>query len=309
MTNREISYIQFLSLYKSGKNDTEIGKALGFSRQRIGVFRRKLEFPKNTRNKHVFTEEMDDRIREMHEDKHTIQEIANEFEFPYQTVRNHCLQLGIDTGKWHYVNRGGGQAYIHYAETVLGYLKEHGPTWRTTLIKDLRIPGGFFPRFLRTFFDEAECFTFKRGRGKRIRLVHDIYGELTNRPFLALRSDPRIVDFVTERIPMKIECGRDAAILAQHLGKHLGKARTREVIERLYTYVVRPPRKSEKLGPHGNKKFTDEEYLMVYKEGLNDTKAADVLGVTAASVCRRRGKLGLPTQGQRRRLESLGVNE
>ncbi len=315
MTNREISYIQFLSLYKAGKNDVEIGKELGFTKSQVKYFRDKFEFPsKYTPRKYNFTEEMDDKIKQMHNSGRPITEIAKELEYPYMSTRNHCLQLGLNTAKNKY-NRLGQTRKFQKVEMVLGYLKEHGPTWRSILIEEQGIPKGFFSRFLRESFDEVECFTFKRGKGKRIRLVHDIYGEMTLRPFLALRDDPRIVDFVAERIPMKIECGRDAAVLAQHLGKHLGKARTRKVIERLYTYVVRSPRKLrvpkefEQPGEHGNRKYTDDEFLEMYVEGFVDSEIASVLDVSTSSVCMRRNALDLPTQSQRKRLKALEMSE
>ncbi len=233
MTDREISYIQFLSLYKAGKNDVEIGKALGFTRHQVKYFRGKFELPSNyTGRRYNFTEEMDEKIKQMHDSGRPITEIAKELEFPYMPTRNHCVKLGLDTTKNKY-NRPGYTRRFQKAEIVLEYLKEHGPTWRSILIEELGISGGFFSRFLRESFDDVECFVFKRGKGKRIRLVHDIYGEMTLRPFLALRNDPRVIDFVAERIPMKVECGRDAAVLAQHLGKYLGKARTRNVVEML----------------------------------------------------------------------------
>ena len=80
MTNREISYVKFLSLYNSGMNDVEIGKALGLTKYRIRTFRNKLEFPPNKPRKYNFTEEMDERIKKMHEDGCTIKVIAEEFE-------------------------------------------------------------------------------------------------------------------------------------------------------------------------------------------------------------------------------------
>ncbi len=104
-------------------------------------------------------------------------------------------------------------------------------------------------------------------------------------------------------------------MLAQHLGKYLGKARTRKVIERLYTYVSRPsrkprvPRESKQLGKHGNRKYTDGELLEMYVEGFVDSEIASVLDVSTSSVCMRRNALDLPTQSQRKRLKALEVSE
>ncbi len=313
MTDREISYIQFLSLYKAGKNDVQIGKDLGFTKSQIYYYRKKFELPSNyTARRYTFTEEMDEKIKQMHDSGRPITEIAKELEFPYMVTRNHCAQLGLDTIKNKY-NRRGHTRWFQKAEMVLGYLDEHGPTWRSEIMKVLGIPDQFFAQFARVCFDEVEYFKIKRGKGKRIRTVHEVYGELTNRPFLAIRNDPRVIDFVADKIAMKVECGRDAAVLASNLGNHLGKKRTREVIERLYTYVHRTtrriPRRPKELGEHGNVKYTDDEFLEMYVEGFVDSEIASVLDVSTSSVQQRRNALGLPTQAQRKRLKSLEVSK
>jgi len=41
-------------------------------------------------------------------------------------------------------------------------------------------------------------------------------------------------------------------------------------------------------------KFTDEEFLELYYQKKNDTKIAEILGVSASAVCQRRHKLNLP---------------
>lgn len=315
MTDREISYIQFLSLYKAGKNDVEIGKALGFTKHQVKYFRGKFELPSTyTARKYFFTDEMDEKIKQMHGNGQTIKDIAIDLGYPYMSTREHCVQLGLDTAKNQW-NRPGQTRWFQKAEMVLEYLKEYGPTWRAKIMKDLGIPDSFFSRFARVCFDEAEYFRIKRGKGKRIRTVHEVYGELTNRPFLAIRNDPRVIDFVASRIAMKVECGRDAAVLASNLGNHLGKERTRKVIERLYTYVVKPPtkprvpRESREPGEHGNVKYTDDEFLEMYAEGFVDSEIASVLDVSSSSVWQRRNALGLPTQSQRKRLRALEVSE
>lgn len=42
------------------------------------------------------------------------------------------------------------------------------------------------------------------------------------------------------------------------------------------------------------KKFSDDDLLELWNEGLTDTEIAEILGVAMASVYRRRKKLGLP---------------
>lgn len=54
------------------------------------------------------------------------------------------------------------------------------------------------------------------------------------------------------------------------------------------------------------KKFTDEQFMKLYKEGLNDAEIARRLGVSATSVRDRRKQLGLPPI--RRKKKSPRVN-
>jgi len=47
------------------------------------------------------------------------------------------------------------------------------------------------------------------------------------------------------------------------------------------------------------KKFSDEEFLELYEEGLNDREIADELNVQRTTVRARRYKLGLPSNCRR----------
>jgi len=293
----------FMELYGKGLSDGKIGKKLGFNRQTIGNFRRSLGLPANFKfwGKPGLDEEEKQRIRDLHGKGLPISMIAEEIGRSGITVYKFCKKEKLDT------SLARGKRYIgqRHGENLVSYLEEHGPTPQSTLSADLKISKGRFSRIARELFDQVELFPFKlgsqRGRGEVKYGSHSIYGDLSFPGMgnvFALRDDPRIIDFVAERIGFKVETPQDARTLVQHLGKQLGTPRARDVMRKLgYVYT------EDRVGTHPKtkKKFTDQQLLDLYDQRLIDREIAEKLGVTTASISVRRRKLGLPALGRMKR--------
>jgi hypothetical protein len=123
---------------------------------------------------------------------------------------------------------------------VFEYLKVHGPTPRTVFYKELRLNNSHITKLLRAsrviksvYFRMGHC-----RRGSRKYTLHEIYGELSKLgSILFIRDDPRIVDYMAERIPFKIKSHHDARTLYLYLKKHFDSQTVRKIIEKLgYRY-------------------------------------------------------------------------
>lgn len=284
-------------LHKAGLNDGEIGKTLGFSRQTIGDFRRSLGLPARARG---LDDEEKQRIRELHSKGMPINKIAEEIGRNNLTVLNFCKRENLD----HSMARGKGYKKQRHRENLISYLEEHGPTPQSTLSTELGISGGRFARIAREMFDQVERFKFKlgtsRGRGGIEHGGYAVYGELNIQEMgnvFALRDNPRIIDFVAERVGFKVETPQDARTLVLHLKKQLGTERAKDVVRKLgYVYS------KDRRGTHARsrKKFTDQQLIDLHEKGLNDREIAEKLGISTTSVNVYRNKLRLPALRKRR---------
>lgn len=302
--------LRFLELYDQGLSDHKIGEALGFRRQTVGDFRRRLGLPAHFKFiKPGISDDEKSRIRELHAEGLPIRRIAEEISRSSITVLKFCRRENLDTS----MSRAGCYRRRLRGEKIVSYLKEHGPTPQAALAEKLGIRINHFPRFAREFADQVERFKFYVGTGSSSRGGTryggtEIYGGLGDiGPVFAVRDDPRVVAFVAERTPFKVETTAEARTLVSHLKKQIGYDRARKVVERLGYRYQTPSHKTKRRGrpiPAGAtpspRKFTDEQFLSLYWMGLNDKEAANLLGVSHVSVSYRRRKLGLPPKGRGR---------
>jgi transposase len=301
---------QFMELYDQGLSDRKIGEALGFSRTTVGDFRRRLGLPAHFKfSRPSLTDEEKLRIRELHSEGLPINKIAEKISRSPPTVFDFCRDEGLDTS----MSRGKGYRRRLNGQRLVAHLKEQGPTPQSVLSEELGIEMSHFPRLSRELFEQVERFKFHVGSGGASTGGTkyggtQIYGKLGDMgPVFAIRDDPRIIDFVADHTPFKVETAGDARTLVQHLKKKIGYERARAVVERLGYQYQTPSHKAERRGrprPTGStpepRKFTDEQFLMLYKEDLNDTEIAAELGVSQPVISYRRRKLGLPPQGRGR---------
>ena len=142
-------------------------------------------------------------------------------------------------------------------------------------------------------------------------MIEGVYVKSTRhgREILVAACDAELLGRILEggRIPFKVETTADARTLVSHLKKQIGYERAREVVEGLgYQYQATSHKAKRRGRPrptgvtHEPIKFTDEQFLRLYKEDLNDTEIAAVLGVSQPAVSYRRRKLGLPPRGRGR---------
>ena len=277
----------FLELYEKKLGDKEIAEKLDIKRWKVRDLRKKYGLSSHTKmggQEIKYSEEERSLIFNMHSKGFSIKSIAKEVGANYQTFLKFCKREELDTSlDRRAVNR------IHLRnDKIFNYLDEHGPTSLRMLSTKLGISQHTFRKFLRVFYDEVESIDFKVGsRGKARTRRADIYGELSkDRIFILLRGDPRLIDFVANRIVFEVKSGGDAAIIMHHLSQKLGKERAKEIIEKL-GYEYPSPNKQ-------TRKFTDEQLLKYYKAKLNDVEIAKKLGVTPPAIRYRRRLLDLP---------------
>ena len=202
---REISHLQFISLYNEGMSDAKIGKALDLGKWRIRSYRKRMGLPPNSYPKRGLTDEEKEKIKSLHAQDLSINEIAKRVNRSYPAVLRNCNIMGLDTSR-----ERGQQLKIFRGETseqrrsrrvksLLDYLKEHGPTPQSVLKEKLNFSNAVLPRFSRELFDYIERLHFKVGGPIRGGVKYGgsiIYGELGKlSPVFALRGDDRIITF------------------------------------------------------------------------------------------------------------------
>ena len=290
----------FMKLYDKGISDREIGKTLGFSRQTIGEFRRSLDLPVHFTFFGVASlgDEEKKRIRESHGKGLPIKMIAKEIGWSNKAVHDFCKEENLDTSRV----RGRGYKKRRSREILVSYLEEHGPTLQSTLFTEVGISKVRFSRIAREMFDQIERFGFKVGKrkGGTRHAGYSAYDDLNFKKIgyiFALRDDPRIVDFVAETINIKVGSPNDARTLVKHLKEQMGTERAKDVVRKL-GYVYTKDRRSTRA--KSRKKFTDEEFLALYEEDLNDREVAEKLGVTTSAVNYRRCSMKLPINATKR---------
>jgi len=301
--------LRFMELYGKGLSDGEIGKTLGFLRQTVGVFRRRLGLPAHFKfgGKPSLDDEEKQKIRELHSTGLPINRIAEEIGRSSITVYKFCKKEKLDTSR----ARGKGYVKRRHGENLVSYLEEHGPTPQSTLSTELGIRSGRFARIAREMFDQVERFKFKvssaKGRGGTKHGGYSIYGDLNVQEMgnlFALRDDPRIIDFVAERINFKVESTNDARMFVQHFKKQLGTERARDVVRKLGYVYSKDRRRARGIS---RRRFTDEELLTLYEKGLNDREIAEEVGVTPSAVSHRRRLMKLPINKLRKLIAPLEI--
>ena len=123
--------------------------------------------------------------------------------------------------------------YPDKEKAVLSYLEKHGPTTRKELISNTIITNTDIQKLLRTLFDEIECIWFKFGTRDEIG-AYDLFGDLTLERIFALRDDPRTLDYILEKSPLKSldPDRRMKTSIVQRYGKILDKERAQELVKR-----------------------------------------------------------------------------
>lgn len=300
---RKIDEKKFLELYNQKMSDGEIGKILKVHRATIGNYRRSKELPAyySFLGGVSATGEQIHRMKELHSKEHTIGEIAKETGFCYQYVRDILHEEGLDTSSSRGLRIMVNRRWDDMKKKVTKYLRENGPTPERVLSKELDLKQVVFSKLeIRTHY-LLERFKFG-GVGRSKYKSYQILNGLSVKhmgAIWAIKNDPRIIDFVAQYIPLKIESGWEASALVQHIKKQLGTERARKVVEKLgHQYSVKPKGVSGKGHP---RRFTDREFLAFYRLKLNDTQIAKILDVTSGAIWQRRNKLELPPISRKRR--------
>jgi len=301
-TARRISeyHMQFMELYNQGLSDRQIGEALDFHKGTVSVYRRKkLGLPAHFKFGNieiVFSEEEKKKIREMRSSGASINKIAQEFGISVLTMLKKCREMGMDTSR-------GATSWRRKEKEVIrlwSYLEDHGPTTQREIQKKLDISGPSLQDYLVNLGDIFERFKFAIGTGSGSYggvkyKSYDIYGDLAYNNIgyvISLNDDPRLIDFIAERIPFKLETSHNTQALVQHIKNHIGIDRAQEVVRKMgYVYGG-----DIKKTPKGRRlKFTDEQLRELYAKKLNDTQIGAILGVSNSAISVRRKRLGLPS--------------
>lgn len=287
---------QFMELYNQGLSDGKIGKAMGFTKGAVNAYRRKkLGLPAHFKfgmEKIVFSEEEKKKIIEMRSGGASIADIAEEFNVSGITMYKRCKEMGVDTSRmalgWIKKEKDGIRLWE--------YLDEHGPMTRSEIEEDLHISSAKLYEYVVSLWDNIfERFKFvASSRGGTKYGGANIYGDLSFSQIglvISLRNDPRLIDYIADRIPFKVKDYYDARTLVIHLKRQVGIDRARDVVRRQgYVFgedIKRTPKARAR-------KFTDDQLIELYDEKLSDLKIGKRLGVTASAVCMRRNRLELP---------------
>ena len=303
---------QFMVLYNQGLSDGKIGKVLGFSKSMVCFYRRKLGLPAHFKfgtDKIVFSEEEKEKIVTMRSNGASISSIAKEFGVNMLTMLKRCKEMGVDTSR-------GALSWNRREKEILllwGYLEDHGPMTQREVTEKLNISRERLCEYMANLQDIFERFKFSVGTGSGSRGGikyggYEMYGGLGSSrrsTIISHKNDPRLIDYIVERMSFKIESSHDAQTVVMHFKKHIGTDRAQEVVKRMgYVY-----RKDRRKTPKRRKvKFTDEQLIELYDENLSDSEISKRLGVTPPAVCTRRRRLGLSSHykgGRPRKLKLL----
>ncbi len=128
---------------------------------------------------------------------------------------------------------------------IWGYLEDNGPTMQKKISLDLKIQQCLFPSLLFGLDEFIEKFTFKGGARRGSTKYPHFYGSLSRRyggVILCTKNDPRLIDYILERIDFTINNKSDAATAMTYLRKHIGYERARRLIEKTgYIYRTTSP--------------------------------------------------------------------
>ncbi len=290
---------QFMKLYNQGLSDGKIAVEMGFSKGTVSLYRRKtLGLPSHFTfgyNEIVFSDEVTDKIAEMRFGGASIAVISREFGVDIGLMIKKCREMGLDTSS-------EAKRWIRRENAILrlwNYLEDHGPTSQRVIEEKLGIPKEFLQEFTVNLMDIFERFKFVIGTGSSSyggvkHHAHEVYGDLSYRNIgylISLNDDSRLIDYIAERMPFKLEAPHDVQTLVMHLKGKIGTERARQVARAMghvYGEDLKETPKGRVL------KFTDEQLKELYDKKWNDSEIARVLGVTSSAIGVRRRRLGLP---------------
>ena len=216
-----------MKLYEEGLNDLEIGRKLKLTRSAIQAWRQKRGFKSNfSRGGQRLSEDEEEKRMKLYEEGLNDLKIGKKLKLTggaisaWRTSRK--LPSTISRSK-----------YPDKEKAVLSYLEKHGPTTRKELISNTIITNTDIQKLLRTLFDEIECIWFKFGSRDEIG-AYDLFGDLTLERIFALRDDPRTLDYILEKSPLKSldPDRRMKTSIVQRYGKILDKERAQELVRR-----------------------------------------------------------------------------
>lgn len=268
----------FLSLYNGGLTDQEIASTFGVDKSIIRYHRKYLELPANKKKR--------PKEAEKSEDPETTEEIV-------------AFQPAVSGQK-----RRAIRNFKKRADRVLEFLTEHGPTPQHTLCEELGYSHTWFPKLARKCFDEVERlrFTYRGQARKRNALATEVYGDLHTRGnIFCIRNDPRLIDYIADAIPHEQPSIRSLTLIMKTT---IGLERTREVIRKIGHKFANDDEDKPLVLPSVKKgrplRVSNKEIQQFYNEGLIDSEIADICGVSKATVCYRRKKMGLPPHRKRK---------
>jgi len=216
-----------MRLYNEGLNDLEIGRRLKITRSAIYVWRKKRGLKSNFPcGGQRLNKDKEERRMKLYNEGLNDTEIGKKLRITPATIQAWRKSRKLPTM---YVR---GSKYPDKERVVLSYLKKYGPSTEKELIANTIITDNDIAKLPRILFDDIECIRF-RGRGSKIK-AHVLFGDLLYGKIFALRGDPRILDYILERSPLKnldLNQGMISSVV-QRYGRILDKARAQELVRR-----------------------------------------------------------------------------
>lgn len=272
-----------MTLYSRGLFDGQMAKEVGVARSTIVAWRKSKGLPSHrpVKTPVPLTDDEKEKIRMLHGEDTTIYGIAKELERSFLVVSNFCKREGLDTS----MERSQGIRRWRKREKVIEYLSKNGPTKRSDLAEQVMVASSTLSGYMMDLVDMVDTLRFRAGRR-----AHILYGDLHNITVYSLKDDPRIIDFIVDRLKFVPTTPTEAGWATRCLREQIGTERAREVVSRLgYGYG------EDRSGTSGSwVKFTNDEFRIHYDRGLNDAEISRELNVTSGAVAKRRRKLNLP---------------
>ena len=119
------------------------------------------------------------------------------------------------------------------------YLEDGGPTSQRELSEKFNISSSTISKYIKEFPDIFERFKFCGG-GRKYK-ASEIYGDLLYNKsgfLISLRDDPRLIDYLVEKISFKINDPTDVRIFIIHLKEQIGIERARELARKKYNVFI-----------------------------------------------------------------------
>jgi len=293
-----VTKTRFRQLYDQGLNDVELAREIGFSRTTIRNCRIELNLPPNYDPVTHLSEETKAEILNLYHEPSSIKTIGRKLSLNPELIRKYLIKQNLDTS----MQRGQAarRKRVHYtmedhAINLLTYLDTHGPAFYKETLKGSGVSSNSLAEFRTFLFDEIEVIKLKIGAGKASRYGGNcIFGDLSNTSIYSLRGDPRLVDFIANRLPVPKTSGTLRS-LHTLLCRLIGKERAREVRTKLgfplSDGIPFNPRESPL-------KFSKEDLIEWYHKTENDKQLAEALGVIRDTAAYWRNKFNLPPKGE-----------